>query len=274
MYNIIDKRNKFDFGKGDVNEYSDFLLKSSHKDVQKYYDVLVFTDSKGSVANFVDHSTEYVTDLEDNSLWTDELIKQLEKQNLSFILVSRPKILTIFFTLINFLKNNDITFNYLITNIGFVDLTPKKMENMEDIVLQTPSEKYQKGLSYRKLSPYKLSSGEKQHLYTFNYGDIETDIVKELESRFSYSLLIGCLEFSENIKIPRERPIDFFRQLNNTNRFLFDIANKSYKVHYLQPLKYPYGNLPALSLDAVHQSDIGHVVMFKLLKPYIETYFV
>jgi len=270
MYNVIENMDYYQFGPGKCNDYSDFKIKSSSQRPLKHYDVLIFTDSKGSVDTFVDDSKGYSKDLINEDFWTDKICEQLETQGLSFLFISRPKILTIFFTLINFLMNNNISYNYLITNLGFVDFTPKKEENMQDILLQSPYTKSE--LSYKKLSPYKLRSGIVDYLYTFNYGKIANNLAKDISKHFTYSLLIGCMEFSQSICIPRERPIDFFNQLKKTNEFLFEISNLSSRIHYFQPIKYPYDYLVKLSEDAVHFTQDGHNYLFKLLKPYVKFY--
>lgn len=260
MYNLS-STDYFKFGKGMTNKNSDFRIISSHKIFKKKYDVLIFTDSKGSTLNSVEWKT-----------WTELLIDQLEKHNLSFLFISRPKEITIFFTLITFLKSNPIRFNYLITNLGFVDFTPKKLEFMNDIIAQNPFPSNKNEYKFIGLGKYKLNSGDYAELYTFNYGNIEHKIAKELEKRFSYSLLLGCLEFSKDIKIKRDRPAKFFEQLKVSNNFIFNVSQSSNYIHYIQPLKYQFNKFSLLSYDAVHFTKEGHSNNFNIIKPFIDYY--
>ena len=72
----------------------------------------------------------------------------------------------LYFSLINFITKNNVSYKS-ITNVGFVDFTPKKEENMHDILSQSIDKDLD--LSYSKLSRYKLNSGLVTNLYTFNY---------------------------------------------------------------------------------------------------------
>ena len=70
-----------------------------------------------------------------------------------------------------------------------------------------------------------------------------------------------------------ERPAEFFTQLSQTNRLLFDIAQLSHSVHFVQPLKYPHTPLgAAITLDGVHFTASGHRRMYEVLKPYADCY--
>ena len=261
MYEMS-KSNQLDFGPGMGNNGKDFRVLTSTADITQSYDVLVFTDSKGSSISE-----------QGEQCWTDMLISQLIEKGMSCLFVSRPKELTTFFTLINFLNNNLLSFRYLITNVGFVDFTPKKEEFMTDILSQAPSENIRSGLSYQVLSSYQLSSGEDASLYTFEYGDIEKVIAEELTKRFEYTLLVGTMEFSPAIAIQRKRPPEFFTQLNKTNEFIFKIAQASHKLHFVQPLKYPFSNNgDNMSYDAVHFTPSGHTAMYQILSPVVGNY--
>lgn len=130
-------KNFFNFGEGIINQNKDFKILSSHEDGEDY-DLLIFTDSKGtSIGDEVGKE------------WTTLLIKKLKSKGISYLFVSRPKEMTVFFTLLNFLELNNIKFKKLVTNVGFVDTTPKKEEFIDDIFSQCPFDN-------KKLKKYSL----------------------------------------------------------------------------------------------------------------------
>ncbi len=259
----LTENGKLDFGKGIPYSGPDSRILSSHRELGTEYDVLIFTDSKGGT-----HTTaEWPT-------WTELVIERLEERGLTYLFICRPKEITIFFTLMNFLKGNAISFKYLVTNLGFVDFTPKKIEFMHDIIAQNPFPDNLQNLKFKVLGKYKLSDGQLADLYTFDYGDVESLIAREIESRFDYSLLLGCLEFSSEIKIERQRPPAFFEQLKRSNSFIFNIAQRSSSIHYIQPLKYQLPGLPLMSYDAVHFTEAGHSVNFEIIKPLVDSYII
>lgn len=114
------------FGNGEISTSKENIIIESTKK-QYNYDFLLFFDSRALTIN--ENSYE-------NTIFY-MLVEFLKQNNFSFIAISRPKNLTIFATLINFLQlNPNLKFKNLITNLGFVDLTPKKQLNIEDMLLQ------------------------------------------------------------------------------------------------------------------------------------------
>jgi hypothetical protein len=194
--------------------------------------------------------------------WTTKLTIKLKKLGFSYLLITRPKEITIFFTLINFLKLNDLKFSYLISNLGFVDLTPKKEEFINDIFEQSPflKDNLQKDL----LCNYELNSGKVTSLYTVNYSIITNEIANKLQNKFKKTYLLGSFEFNNNIKISRKRPLEFFTQLNETNKFIQKIADYSTNILYVDVNK----NIPdegsEISYDAVHFTQSGHNLIFEI----------
>ena len=79
MYNII-KNHSLNFGSGKENQTGDYRIISSIERINEFYDVLIFTDSKGSSINNK-HS----------KCFTDFLIDKLEEKRMSYLFVSRPK---------------------------------------------------------------------------------------------------------------------------------------------------------------------------------------
>ncbi|WP_058892765.1 hypothetical protein [Campylobacter iguaniorum] len=113
------------FGFGEIsNSKENIIIKS---EIKQDYDFLLFFDSRGMSIN----------DIDNNNTFLSKFICLLKKKNLSFIAISRPKNLTIFATLLNFIElNSGLRFKNLFTNLGFVDYTPKKQLNINDMLMQ------------------------------------------------------------------------------------------------------------------------------------------
>jgi len=259
IYDISAQRDSIKFGAGENHQDKDFRIVSSADTLQNKYDVLIFTDSKG-------------TSLERTGKdWTDLLIRELNKKKLSYLFISRPKTLTIFFTLINFLKNNAFRFRYLITNMGFVDLTPKKQIFVDDILAQNsfPSNKY----TINNFTPYTLSSGLTENLYSVNILSCAQQIAQFLSKSFKYSLLISTMSVHPQVPIKRNRPAEFFSQLKVSNQFIFSITTHTGNLHYLDVLNHQSEHHPLKTYDAVHFTQLGHDLMAQIITPYIWNYF-
>ena len=244
----------FNFGLGKENDNSDFYISSNMGLNLKKYDLLLFTDSKG-------------INLYDDISWTRSIIEHL-KEKYSILFISRPKEMTVFFTLINFLKLNNIKFKYLITNIGFVDTTPKKKEFINDIVGQNPF--INKVLNKRYLCDYILSSGQIAELYSLNYQNVIEDIATYLSERFEKIFLLGTFVFTPEIKIKRKRPLEFYSQLEEANRLIKSIAKNDDNFVFVDVNKKLSDNQEKLSYDAVHFTEVGHNKVYNMLKENID----
>jgi hypothetical protein len=231
------------FGSGKNNNNADFRILASELSVS--YDFLIFTDSKGtSIGN--NKANE----------WTIQILNLLETNSFSFLFVSRPKEMTTFFTLLNFINYNDIIFTNLITNIGFVDLTPKKAEFIDDIISQNPfpNEKLQK----IELCEYILNSGKLATLYSLNLFDVSKQIAAKIKNNFSNAFFIETFEFDSEINIDRVRPTEFYSQLKVTNKFLKLICSYFDSFNLIAVNENLPKNCDELSYDAVHFTQAGH----------------
>jgi hypothetical protein len=182
----------------------------------------------------------------------------------SVLIVTRPKEITIFFTLLNFIDLNNIKFKYLISNLGFVDFTPKKTEFLKDIKWQTPNGISEKSLSINSMGDYLLSSGEYDHLYSFEYGNSYHIVGKKIAANFEMALLLNVLEFDSSIKIERKRPSAFFTQLKVSNRWIYLISTQSTQIKYIEHHISDL-NPEAVSYDAVHFTSLGHLSLYAQL---------
>ena len=241
----------FFFGPGKQQPNHEFRILTNKNLSEKEYEYLIFTDSKGNCE-------------ENFSSWTDQLIDRLKINGVSFLLITRPKEMTIFFSLINFLNNNnDIKFKYLITNIGFVDTTPKKREFINDIFDQNP---FNNKLTETHLCNYLLNSGKVSPVYTVNYDSVICKISEILSKRFNEIHLIVTFEFSKNIKIERKRPNEFYDQLKLSNEFLKKIQSHSVNINYVDV----GSNISKLedesdiSYDALHFIQKGHDLVMSI----------
>lgn len=236
-------KNHFDFGKGNENKNSDFRVLTSN--ISNNYDVLIFTDSKGTNVDKIGVKE-----------WTSQIIDYFERNQITYLFISRPKEITIFFTLLNFLKLNNIQFLNLISNLGFVDLTPKKEEFIDDIIMQNPFQN-QKLYKY-ELCDYKLSSGEIAKLFSVDYLTISKDIADTIKEKFNKIFLIGTFEFNSKINIKRKRPLEFYIQLQETNKFIELICSYYEQFIFINVNIDLPNNAHDLSYDAVHFTQAGH----------------
>lgn len=260
LFNIDTK--KFLWGPGSENIGADFLILSSEPELLDHYDFLIFTDSKGMT----------LKQDEVSSTWTHMLATERTEAGFTVLLVTRPKVITVFFTLVNFVRNNSVKFDFLITNLGFVDHTPKKKEFLEDLVHQLPDSFPLNELSLKDLGTYKLSSGKEELLFSYNYSTIPELIGYELNRSFRFCVLIGIIEFNSKIKIDRVRPEYFFEQLRTSNEFIFNITKKSPSMIFFQYLRAPLSYPEKISYDAVHFTSFGHKQLFQNIKVLLSNY--
>ena len=239
----LTNNNNFDFGIGLENKNSDFRILCSN--ISNNYDLLIFTDSKGtSIGDCA------------NKEWTIQIINNFKLNKKTFLFISRPKEITTFFTLLNFLKLNKIKFQNLISNVGFVDFTPKKEEFIDDIITQNPFKNYK--INKYVLCDYTLNSGETVKLYSINYLNLSKEISELLGKKFNKIFLIETFDFKSDIKIKRKRPLKFFTQLNEGNKFIKLICSQSNQFLFVNVNNKLPKNGNTFSYDAVHFTQNGH----------------
>lgn len=247
---------RFNFGPGNGNSTGDFLLKSANLDVNKKIDALIFADSRGSCLEDMDVG------------WAPLLFDFLKKENLSVLLVVRPKDCTVFLTLMNFLRLNKLKFNYLIAQVGLVDFTPKKSEVIDDILGQR--EVFFNNMKFRldKLGKYSLSSGKEEHLYSIEFNKVifKNAIVECLKRHCKYAAFVGTLEVDSKIKIKRKRPLEFYARLKESNKFLIDLQKISKKIGYIQPFGKSFYKPNDFSYDGVHYTKSGHKLIYNSVR--------
>lgn len=112
--------------------------------------------------------------------------------------------------MINFIYLNDISFNSLVTNLGFVDTTPKKQIFNDDIISQVPNGLDENQLNKSKLCDYQLNDGKTESLYSLDYSNLLEQLSNIIASYFQKVYLIEVVEFNPSINIERARPAEFF----------------------------------------------------------------
>ena len=247
---------KLDFGPGRENSNKDFILESYRfEKINQEKSVLIFADSRGSNIKEIEKS------------WGVKVFNYLKKKDIPCLLVIRPKDCTVFLTLLNFLKLNKLQFDCLVAQIGLVDFTPKKSEIMKDILSQ--QELFFSSIKFdvKQLSKHRLSSGKEEYLYAINFNDkdFKAGILDQINQSFERALFIETLEVSRGVKLQRERPIEFYDKLKESNKFLFDLCNGDKKMDYLSPV-----NNRTLSYDGVHYLDAAHDQVANLVENSLE----
>ncbi|WP_419770607.1 MAG: HAD-IA family hydrolase [Candidatus Marinarcus sp.] len=235
-----------DYGIGENSISKENRTFCNIKENEGKVDYLLFFDSRALTINQNEYDETY-------------LIKMLEIFNKcfkSYIAVSRPKNITIFATLLNFLENNkDIKFKNLITNVGFVDFTPKKNEFIEDMLLQI---KYlhNEEIKIEKLSNYDMQNGN-DFLYSLLYKQEYKNFIRNtIDSyKFNKTFFMNTPEISEMIKIDRNRPIEFFTKILVSNQLIDEISKLSHLINLRKLFK---DEERQYTYDAVHYTLEGH----------------
>ena len=136
-----------------INNGHDFYCEASS--LESHFDYFCFFDSRGISHSFEGSIVEGLRDF-------------FCKKNLSYLIISRPLNLTTWATLYNFQKLNKINASNLITNMGFVDFTPKKNDVLENVINQANYYMGDVALS-NFVQIYKSSSGLNIPLYMTEY---------------------------------------------------------------------------------------------------------
>ena len=236
------ENDKVCLGKGELSTSPEnFVIQSK---ISNNYDFLFFMDSRGAKAPKSSISSIM------------RLTKYLDEKKLSYLVISRPLNLTIFSTLLSFLENTTIKFKRVITNVGFVDTTPKKLDTLNDIRSQFNA----LGITYmyQKLENFKLSNGIIEELGTLKINKNSIiDIANRLKQINSELYFINTPEVSKNNSLERKRPESFYHQINKSNILIKEISNRS------------NGRLIDVSksgihtFDGVHFTNSGHSIYFK-----------
>jgi hypothetical protein len=238
MFNVT---NTLNFGCGEKSTSESNICFASSKEILCKYDWLIFVDSRGLES---DSSLE--------TTWLYQVCDKLGKKNSSYLAISRPKNITTFATLINFINLNDIHFSRLITNLGFVDCTPKKEIFVKDIEEQVKEFFYEK-LESHTFPEYLTSEKELVNLYSLQYSkNYLAAVTTHLKLSFIESYFITTPIIDSSITFKRERPYCFYEQLKVTNSLIHTISlMANAKIVELETLSLS-------TFDGVHFNEFDH----------------
>jgi hypothetical protein len=167
-------------------------------------EILIFLDSRGI-------SKSYETSL------AKRLINYFDVNN--YLIIVRPIEITILPTLYNFLCVNEINPDVIITNTGFVDCTPKKVQICNEIKEQIQYYHNEEKISLIPHEYYKVSNGKNEMLYSIEYSKA---YIQKLNNKFSSQTIyvIKTPLVDSDININRKRPMSFYKQLKSTNNMI------------------------------------------------------
>lgn len=211
------------------------------------FDYLVFLDSRGISREF------------DNSL-ADKLISKITSMGKTYLLVCRPLELTIWATLIGFLAINRLNPAKIITNMGFVDFTPKKQSILKDAVLQVDSAVGHGVAASFFVEDFVSSGGELMSLYSMQYAKDYRLAIETIAAKHPM-VIINTPLTHRGIAIERKRPPAFFPAQAESNEF-------NWSIYGTQVIDLPDFD-ESLTYDAVHYTRRGNEVIFDVIRNHI-----
>lgn len=227
------------------NSPENLVIKSK---TSEYYDYLIFMDSRG--AKVEKNSTSFI----------DLLRIYFEKMEFSYLIVSRPLNLTIVASLLSFFDNTIIKFGRVVTNVGFVDTTPKKKNTLLDIKSQLDGLGLGIEYKYQNLGYFNLASGINEELGTFSISENSINaLAKKLKNINSKLYFLNTPEVLSNKGFTRCRPESFYSQIYKSNELVKKISDEA-GGHLIDISKVGID-----TFDGVHFTDIGHKACYKIL---------
>lgn len=210
-------------------------------------DYLIFLDSRGISGGF------------EGSL-ADKLIGHISRAGGNYLSLCRPLELTTWATLINFITLNKLSPGRIVTNMGFVDFTPKKKSILKDAIRQVEFFVGRGVAESYAIQPIASSTDDEIPLYAMAYGGayrqcIESTVVRQP------TVVINSPLVDPEIRIERSRPGAFFLALAESNAF-----NRS--ISRAQVVDLPDFD-ESLTYDAVHYTSSGNDVIFEMVKGYL-----
>lgn len=228
-----------------LHEGSDFFVRANGR--QEVLDCLVFLDSRGVSAGF------------EQSL-ANRLIAHISRAGGNYLLLCRPLELTTWATLVNFIVLNKLNPARIVTNMGFVDFTPKKPAILKDAIQQV---EFCAGKGVAKsyaLQERVESRGEELDLHSMVYGDAYRRCIEDVVIR-QPTVVINTPLVDPSIRIERARPKAFFSALSDSNAFNHSIGG----AHVVDLPNFD----EMLTYDAVHYTTRGNEVIFEKVKGFL-----
>lgn len=227
-----------------LHDGHDFVVRSNAEN--EAIDYLLFLDSRGISREF-EHSL------------ADKLITRMSQLGKTYLCICRPLELTIWATLIGFLALNKLNPAKIITNMGFVDFTPKKQSILQYAVLQVEAVVGQGVASTRFVEDY-CAAGRGISLYAMHFDETYRRAIEAIAERHTMVILNTPLT-DPGIAIERKRPETFFPAQAEAN--VFNRSIRGAKVIDLPDFD------ESLTYDAVHFTRRGNELIFDRLTDYL-----
>ena len=241
IYLQIQKK-KFCFFGNSFNKRKDFFIITNT--ASKNYFCLIFLDSRGS-------SYETKKNL------IDFFKKHLKKKN--FLIIQRPFELTTWSSLLNFLElNKDISYKYLITNMGFNDFTPKKLSLVKNALQQTNFLFRHKYTKIKFLESFFDQKKKLIKLYNIDYSKIYSKFISDYFYKKKIILINTPLLKKNTFFTKRPRPKTFIKMIQKTVEF-------NNKISTIKTLNFRYFSKKE-TYDGVHYTGKVYDKIFEALK--------
>jgi hypothetical protein len=231
-----------------LNERHDFkiICNGSIREVQ----TLFFFDSRGISKQF------------ENSLV--EKIVTTYSYNHTILLVSRPLELTTWMTLYNFIRLNNITSNKIVTNMGFVDFTPKKLSVLQKSINQSKLFFPLDLTNYKFLEKFNTKSEGKVDLFQQIYSERFINCLEDL-LKLREVIICNTPMLAPGYIFERMRPNSFNDCVKMSNNFNHSLNLKSEIIDF--------DNFGASeTYDGVHYTDFGNSKIFSKIESICEKY--
>lgn len=210
-------------------------------------DLLCFLDSRGVSGEF-------------SSSLARQLIGHAEARQQHYVMICRPLELTTWATLVNFLAANPIRPRQIVTNMGFVDFTPKKPDILVDAMRQVEARIGRDVATATFVEESTRLNGEVLKLYSMQYSDAYAHTIERLLAAHP-TVIINSPPVSPDCVFPRPRPASFFRALRESNEF-----NRALRGATIVDL--PEFDT-TLTYDGVHYTEHGNRLIYERVKEYL-----
>lgn len=229
----------------EINHRHDFFITANSKlrDVR----TLFFFDSRG-ISKDYEHS----------------LIKRIVDElgdSQCYLIVGRPLEITIWMTLYNFVRMNNLNLTQIVTNMGFVDFTPKKQSIIQQSLYQYKPYFGSEKAKIDFIEQYASSAGEILDLYMQDYPPAFLLALQRLLGGIDM-IILNTPELRHGYQFERERPASFFQGVNKSNAFNLEMSSFAKVITFTG-----YSELE--TYDGVHYTDTGNDDIFQRLKPFL-----
>lgn len=249
------------------SQWANFLAGTPNNNADR--EILQYGEAPLKIFGFFDSRASRL-EADKSQTWLSTLSEFLRNRKISHLFICRPLDNTVFFSLLNFLQAVPLQTELLITNMGFVDFTPKKQAIILDLLLQKEQCLPQYECQQIGFETIQLLDGSAQEVYSLVLDSCAQAIAERLAAHARKTMLLLTHEFPENCEFPRKRPLSFFRQLKKTNLFLQHLSELQQSVTCCTlPQAEDYREI---SYDGVHYVAAMHEKIAKSLWQEILTH--